>query len=138
MERRFLVLVGCIAALLLAALPAAANNVPTTGARLVLGPAGPTAFAANSPFYIEHGFACELGDAPCMWDQIGRGRAYLYVDGVLQRSKVDVDQVGGVISKLWLVNFPSGLPAGPHVFRREWFQGGTQTYLTATKTVYFS
>jgi len=134
-----LVLAASVAVLLSAALPAAANNVPTTGVRLNLNVA-PTTFQANSPFYIEHGFACDLGDPPCMWDQIGRGRFLLYVDSVLQESKVDVDTnpQRRVISKLWLTNFPTGLPAGEHVFVREWIQGGTGGHNFDTTTITFS
>ena len=59
MRRRFLLLLICIAALVVAASPVAANSVPTTGTRINLF-AAPATFPAAAPFYIEQGSACDL------------------------------------------------------------------------------
>jgi hypothetical protein len=135
---RFFVLAGCIAAVLVVALPATANNKPTTGPRLGLSPLAPTTFAANSPFHIEAGFTCELADAPCMAGQISANAGFdLYLDGVLQPSTVDVDLVDGVLGKLYLTNYPSGLPAGTYTFVGVNTQDGI-TVLTRTKTITFT
>ena len=136
--RRFLAIAGCIAAVLVAALPAAANNKPTTGAPIPLGPLGPTSFAADTPFHIEHGFTCDLGDASCIKDQIsGNADFDLYLDGVLQPSTVDVDLIDGVLGKRHLTNYPSGLPAGTYTFVGVHSLNGT-VVLTRTKTITFS
>jgi hypothetical protein len=116
MRRRLAVLLGCLAALLVVALPATANQKPTTGTRIALGNP-PATFPANTPFHIEHGFTCELADANCMAEQISdRGDFDLFLDGVLQRSTVDVDVIDGSIRKLRLTNYPSGLPGGTYTF----------------------
>lgn len=113
---------------------ATANSKPTTGVRLG---AAATTFAANTPFYIENGFACDLGDALCLATQIGRGEFDLYVDGALAASTVDVDTADGAIGKLFLSNFGGGLPAGDHTFYRVWLQSGVVVQ-TVTQTVSFS
>ena len=138
MGRRYLVLAGCVAALLVVALPAAANDKPTTGTRIALGPLGPTTFAANTPFHIEHGFVCDVGNAECLREQISANAGFdLYLDGVLQPSTVDVDLNGGALSKLYLTNYPSGLPAGTHTFVGVNTLGGIAV-LTRTKSITFS
>jgi hypothetical protein len=138
MGRRYLVLVGCLAAALVVALPAAANNKPTTGARLAVGPLGPTTFPADTPFHLEHGFLCSLGDGACMREQISANAGFdLYLDGVLQPSTVDVNLVNGVLGRFYLTNYPSGLPAGTHTFVGVHTLGGIAV-LTQTKTIIFS
>lgn len=138
MGLRFLLFVGFVAAALVVALPAAANNKPTTGTPLPLGPLGPTTFPANSPFHIKHGFTCELGDANCIAEQISANAGFdLYLDGVLQPSTVDVDVIDGVLGKLYLTNYPSGLPAGTYTFVGVHTLDGTAV-LTQTKTITFS
>ena len=117
MGRRLLAIAGCLAALLVIALPAEANNKPTTGAQLGLGPLAPTTFAADTPFYIEAGFVCDLGDGNCFSEEINANAGFdLYLDGVLQQSTVDVDRIGGFLGRLYLTNYPSGLPAGTYTF----------------------
>lgn len=137
MGQRLLVLVGCIAAVLVAAFPAAANNEPTTGTRIGLFQP-PVTFPANSPFYIEHGFACELTDASCIAEQISAKATFkLYVDGALQPSTVDVDRFDGGLEKQHLTNYPSGLPAGTYTFVGVWSKDGT-VVLTRTATITFT
>jgi hypothetical protein len=134
MVGRISTVAACVLAALTMAFPAAANEKPTTGARLGLGALAPTTFDANTPFYVEHGFACDLADAPCLREEVGGGAFRLYVDGVLQASTVDVDRFDGGISKLFLSNFPLGLPAGVHTFSGVWLQFGVQVQ-SATKSV---
>lgn len=125
------------AAVLVFAAPASANSQPTTGPKIgFFFP--PTTFAANSPFHVEQGFACDLTDAGCIATQIGGQSSFaLYVDGVLQSSTVDVDAAGGsggFIEKQWLTNVPSGLAAGIHTFIGVWTVGGIDTTRTITVT----
>lgn len=135
--RLLVALAVCIAAVLVAVLPAAANNKPTTGARISLT-APPATFPANSPFHIEHGFTCDLGDGSCLGDQISaNGDFDLYLDDVLQPSNVDVNRLdGGVIGKFRLTNYSSGLPAGTHTFVGVNTLDGT-VVLTRTVTITF-
>lgn len=120
------------------ALPATANNRPTTGARLGFSPLAPTTFPANAPFHIEAGFTCDLGDGSCLADQISANAGFdLYLDGVLQPSTVDVDLIDGVLGKLYLTNYPSGLPAGTYTFVGVNTQDGIAV-LTRTKTITFT
>jgi hypothetical protein len=137
MTRVFPPLLAALAAALVAVLPATANNKPTTGSRLALG--NPLAtFTAGAPFYVEHGFACGLGDSECMSQEISANGSFeLYVDGVLQPSTVDVDVRGDAITKLHLTTFASGLPAGTHTFVGLWYLGRAVVQ-TQTATISFT
>jgi hypothetical protein len=138
MRLRLLLFVGCVAAVLVVALPAAANNKPSTGTPLPLGPLGPTTFPANTPFHIEHGFTCDPGDANCIAEQISANAGFdLYLDGVLQPSTVDVDLIDGDLVKRYLTNYPSGLPAGTYTFVGVHTLDGIAV-LTRTTTITFS
>lgn len=138
MKRGLLVVVGCVAAAtLVVALPAAANNRPVTGERLGLFTT-PATFPADTPFYTEHGFVCELADQDCMQVEISaRSWFELYVDDELQPSSIDVDRGDNTIGKLSLTNFAAGLPAGNHVFVGKWYRNG-ELFSTATRTVTFT
>jgi hypothetical protein len=136
MTRIFPILLASLATALVAVLPATANSKPTTGTRIALGNP-PATFAAGAPFYVEHGFACALGDAKCISEQISaNGDFDLYIDGTLQPSRVDVDVRDGAISKLYLTNVAAGLPAGTHTFVGEWHLNGTVVQ-TRTATISF-
>lgn len=138
MGLRLLLFVGCVAAVLVVALPAAANNKPTAGTPIPLGPLGPTSFPANTPFHIEHGFECALGDANCIAEQISANAGFdLSLDGVLQESTVDVDVIDGAIVRRHLTNYPSGLPAGTYTFVGVHTLDGVAV-LTRTKTITFT
>jgi len=138
MGLRFLLFVGCVAAVLVVALPASANNKPTTGARLGLGPSAPSTFAANTPFHMEAGFVCGLGEGTCLGNQISANAGFdLYLDGVLQPSTVDVDRIEGDLGKLYLTNYASGLPAGTYTFVGVNTLDGIAV-LTRSKTITFS
>jgi hypothetical protein len=136
MRRRFLLLVICIAALVVAASPVTANSVPTTGTRINLFDA-PATFPANVPFYVEHGTGCDptAGDkvSGCMNADT---HFDLYLDGVLQPSTVDVENSPTGWFKLNLTNYPAGLPAGRHTFAGVWVAGGS-VYLTLSARINF-
>jgi len=138
MRRRYLPLVLCLAALLVvAASPAAANSKPTTGTRISFF-APPGTFAANTPFYIEHGFGCDTTIGDKVSDCMNASTHFdLHLDGVLQRSTVDVDNSPTFYLKRNLTNYPAGLPAGSHTFVGDFVFNGT-TLLTLTITVTFS
>ena len=141
MRRLLLVIACCAAAVSVFALPATANNKPTTGTKISLF-APPSTFSANTPFYIEHGFACQApGDANPSGCMKSSSSFTLTVDGVLQQSTVDVDVVKDTkpfaYIKRYLTNFPGGLPAGSHTFVGEFFQGGVSVG-TLSATIAFS
>ena len=125
-----------VVAVLVAAAPAMANSKPTTGSRIPLfGPV--TTYPANTPFYVEQGFVCALGDGTCIGEFISaQSSSTLYVDGVPQPSTVDVDVFGGNIEKRWLTNVPNGLPAGDHTFVDVFSADGS--VFEVDKTVTFS
>lgn len=125
-----------VVAVLVAAAPASANGIPTTGSQLRLfGPV--TTFPANTPFYVEQGFTVPLGDGPGMYNEISaQSSSTLYLDGVLQPSTVDIDLVNGWLVKRWLTNYPNGLPAGEHTFVDVFTFPGSSS--TQVKTVTFS
>jgi hypothetical protein len=115
-------------------LSAQANSIPTTGTRIgLLAP--PTTFQAGTPFYVTQGFTCETGKTACL---SGLTHFDLYVDG--QREPYATDLTfgtdGTLLSKFDLTNFPSGLDAGQHVFRGEWYYLG-ELVLTQTVAVDF-
>jgi hypothetical protein len=125
MRRGFLFLVICIAALVVAASPVAANSTPTTGTRISLFDP-PTMFPADTPFYIEHGSACEAAAGDSAADCMNADTHFdLYVDGSLQPSKVDIENSPAGWIKLNLTNYPAGLPAGRHTFVGVWLQDGS-------------
>ena len=97
--------------------------------------APPTTFAADTPFYITQGFTCEASKTACL---SGLTHFDLYVDGQQLPSATDLTFAtdGTLLSKFTLTNFPSGLSAGPHVFRGEWYYLG-ELALTQTVTIDF-
>ena len=98
------------------------NNKPTTGTRIsVIG--GPTTFAADTPFYIEHDLVCARPD---VGDCVSASSHFdLYLDGVRQPSTVDIDNLGSVLLKGNLTNYPTGLPAGTYTFTGVFVLNGT-------------
>jgi hypothetical protein len=141
MGRGFFVLVGCIAAVLVAALPATANNKPTTGTQIGLLFQPPATFPANTPFYIEHGFSTTPPFSPpdgTIGSGMDAGTHFdLSVDGVAQTGTVDIDNQPGVWLKRNLYNFPDGLPAGSHTFVGVFFFDGAFV-ATVTVTITFT
>jgi len=49
----------------------------------------------------------------------------LYLDGVRQPSTVDIDNLGSVLLKGNLTNYPTGLPAGTYTFTGVFVLNGT-------------
>jgi hypothetical protein len=116
---RLTLLLSLVGAMLVVAAPASASNITPTGTPIFFN--GRTTFAANTPFYIQHGFTCNLGPPTgnsCQY--FGTGNFSLYVDNVLQPSTKIVTNQDGVLSELWLTNFPNGLPAGTYTFNGVW------------------
>lgn len=137
--RLFLFTLACTTAALAIALPAFANAKPITGTRIALFQP-PTTFPANTPFHIEQGSACLLSDATCLATALSANDQFsLSVDGALQPSTVDVDvnRSTGTIRKLYLTNFPAGLPAGSHSFVGVFFDDGVVTQ-TVSITISFT
>ena len=136
MRRTIFALAMCAAAVIAMGAPATAYGKPAAGDRISLF-SPPTSFAANSPFYIEHGFACELGDRDCLVEQFAKGDFDLYLDGTLQASTPDVGVTDGILRKLHLTNYPSGLPAGTYTFVGIWTIDRGTLLLTMTATITF-
>jgi hypothetical protein len=137
MRRRFLFLVISIAALLVAASPVAANSKPTTGTPISLF-AAPATYPAGTPFYIEHGGACDTSVGDRVSDCMNASSHFdLYLDGVLQSSTVDIENSPTLAVKLNLTNYPAGLPVGSHTFVGVWILNGSE-YLTLTATLAFT
>lgn len=47
-----------------------------------------------------------------------------FLDGALQPPTLDVDNTDGLLSKLYVTNHPSGLPAGTYGFHGVWTKTG--------------
>jgi hypothetical protein len=110
------------------------NNKPTTGTKIsIFG--GPATFAADTPFYIEHGFDCTRPDVSGCTN--AQTHFDLYLDGVLQPSTVDIDNLGDSLLKSNLTNYPTGLPAGTHTFIGVFVFDGT-VLGTLTRTIVFT
>jgi hypothetical protein len=136
MRRRFLFLVICVAALLVAASPVAATGTPTTGTRISLL-AAPKTFPADTPFYIEHGTFCDPSVDQAS-DCMNAGTHFdLYLDGVLQHSTVVIENSPTGWLKLNLTNYPAGLSAGRHTFVGVWVQNG-DVYFTLSAGITFN
>jgi len=125
--------VGCA----IAAAPAGANAVPTTGTRILLGlPCSITAcvstFPASEPFYIASGFVNEPRDV--LVDPSTRFE--LSVDGEPVLSIVDLDLTAAEPSKFNLSNFRFGM-IGVHVFVGCWYYEG-RLVACAQRTVTFA
>jgi hypothetical protein len=131
-----------IGASLVLALPASTNNLPTTGTQINLVFQPPATFPANTPFYIEHGIAVFPPFSPpdgTIGSNMDAGTHFdLYLDGVAQSGKVDIDNQPGIWLKRNLYNFPSGLPVGSHTFVGVFFQDGTMFGNPVTVTVTFT
>jgi len=132
-------MLSAIAALLAltVALPASANGIPTTGARINLF-SPPTTYPANTAFHIRQGAGCYLNSnaADCA---NASSFFVLSVDGVQQQSQryvyTDDTFLPGttVLFVQDLTNFPQGLPAGSHTFRGVDYVDGSVFYdLTIT------
>ena len=98
---------------LIAPAASAAPPVPV-GPQLSLF-APPATFAADTPFHVIHGW----GIGPIPMTSPGQFSFELDLDGVPQDSKLvttGAGATGGTLVRLFLTNYPDGLPAGDHVF----------------------
>lgn len=133
--RRFLIAVIALAALLVAASPVAAAGT-TTGTRISLF-APPATFAADTPFYIEHGSVCELSAGDQASECMNADTHFdLYLDGALQPSALVIENSPATWVKLNLTNYPAGLARGRHTFVGVWVQGGSP-YFALSATINF-
>ncbi len=127
----------------LALVPAAtASHLPTTGTRIGLfrgncsghNPNVPAnveiTFAANTDFFIRHGWSLPWSDATPEQKQAelsDNTRFDLYVDGVKVASQLDLDFQSSdgtvTLAKTHLTNFPGGM-TGTHEFRGLWYIDG--------------
>jgi hypothetical protein len=138
---RNLAVVSAMAAIILSAMaaPASANSVPTTGNRITFFPTPTTSYPADTPFYVESGFACTFPDVSTCTNN---GTSFtLLVDGVQQPSQKDVDNTVfdgfTVLDARYLTNFPQGLSAGPHTFTGVYYVNGS-FFDEVTMTVNFT
>jgi len=124
-----LLVLGALITAFVVPFSAQASGIPTTGTRIALL-APPPSFPADTPFYVTQGFTCEASKTGCL---SGLAHFDLYLDGTKEPSATDVTlgDKGTLLSKFNLTNFPSGLSAGPHVFRGEWYYLG-ELVLTQT------
>ncbi len=129
-----LLVLGALLIGLVVPISAQASAIPTTGTRIALL-TPPSTFQADTPFYVEQGFTCEAGKTACL---NGLTRFDLYIDGQQLPSATDLTfgADGTLLSNFNLTNFPSGLSAGPHVFRGEWYYLG-ELVRTQTVTINF-
>lgn len=133
--RRFFPALAMVGAMLVLAAPASAV-VPEAGPRVSLfGP--PTTFPADTPFHVSHGFTCGFDEVGCPTFAVSGTLFSLYVDGVLQPSKVEVIADNEGVNKVWVTNFWDGLPRGRHTLLGVWTQNGA-VFATATATIRFT
>jgi hypothetical protein len=127
---RSILALAAVAAGLAAPLQAQGSSIPTTGTRIALL-AAPATFPAETAFYITQGFTCESARLGCL---SGLTHFGLYLGGQDVSSATDLTfgDDGALLSKFNLTNFPTGLAAGRHTFRGEWFYLGE---LVSTQTV---
>lgn len=116
---------------------ATASRLPTTGVAIrLLNPAAtPATFAAETPFHVRHGFVCVPEERALCLDPKTEFR--LYVDGQRMPSMHDLEfritcpsgesTSNECTNRGNLTNFRSGLPAGAHTFRGEWWVSGELT-----------
>ena len=120
-SRLLVVLLGA-AALLALAVPAAADPQERIGDRINVFLGTPTSYPANTPFHVVHGWV-EFDPGTTPPEAVGKWFVTLDLDG----QPVDVSVVerfvadDGTLSRFWVFNVPSGLPAGTHLFTATWW-----------------
>jgi len=124
------VLVGAVLLLaLILSIPNVAARPATTGTRLnVSSCAGPS--TANTPFFVQHGWFTPgwSSDSSTNRSAFNRGTTTfrLLLNNVVQKTanNFSYDSATDTKFKLFLRNFPSGLPAGNYTFKGEWYLDG--------------
>jgi len=120
MKARLSILV-LIAVLVLAVPTAVADRPQPTGERISIYPPDPDTFQAGEPFYIAHGWRND----PTWGIPLGRFDFQVEVDGIYRDADFFVTERvldGEVwkIQRLWVYNFPDGMPAGEVTFIGHW------------------
>jgi hypothetical protein len=117
MKKHAFVLV--LLAMLVMALPAAAQWKEPVGGRIDILAGEPDQYPAGEPFHIQHGNKMVPGDPPP-----GRFDFKLEVDGVLQQEDyvdhwVDLNDPEPLV-RIWVFNFPEGM-TGTRTFTGHWY-----------------
>lgn len=117
-----------------------ANGMGLADARIGIFPGGamPSMFRAGTPFWIGYGFAPELGDGAGARGELGPDTRFeLDVDGNRVTMRSDVRRDGtGLLRKMDIAEFPSGLPVGWHDFVGRWYDSG-KLILSSRTTIEF-
>ena len=117
--RRLLLCTALVLTCLVAAIPATAGQKQRAGDRINVLLGTPTTFPADRPFHVAHGWT--LNPDSTDHDAIGRYGFRLEVDGrPVGADFVERAAVGDQLTRLWVHNVPSGLPAGTHSFTGYW------------------
>jgi len=129
------VLLGAILlSYLVLSVPTAAARPPTTGTQISLltGCSTSTAisFSVNTAFFIRHGWFSPGWSTQAEANQTAFMSSTttfkLFIDGVSQKKRNDFtyDSTTDIKFKLFLTNFPNGMPTGTYTFRGEWYLDG--------------
>lgn len=119
-RRLTVVFVALLALLVASALPVAAGKPAPMGDQIDLINGVPTAFDAGEPFHIQHGWFFPREEASSLVPR-GRFGFALTVDGTARPADFRTVTGGPVGTKrMWVHNFPAGLPAGDHSFDGWW------------------
>ena len=115
--KRLTTLLLVVSFFLISSTVAARGNDPV-GNRIDLVAGTPTSFPADTPFHVIHGWLVDVTIT-------NPGHAFFEVDvdGVLIEGaflRVNAGR-GTVQSRLWLFNFPLGLPAGTYLITGHWY-----------------
>ena len=141
MFRKLFILAAIAAAAITMTVPALADTGgwESIGPRLSLVINPPTTWTANTPFHTESGFGCLQSDGISTCADAGT-HVDLYVDGVLQTSRVDIDNSVSdgvhVLFRRDVTSFPAGLSAGTHTFVADFYLDGTLLF-TQTDVILF-
>jgi hypothetical protein len=132
--KRLLLVALCTVSPAVAAMPAAANQNERVGVRIDLLADTPTEIEAETPFHVAHGWwmfpSRQQAPEPVAAPQApGKSGFRLEIDGVAQQLDfvdrwVDIERKHAglqFLGRLWVFNFPSGLPAGTYTFTAVWF-----------------
>ncbi len=120
MRRLLPVLLGLLA--LAFAVSAAADPKERIGDRIDVLLGTPTSYPANTPFHVVQGWV-NIDPGATRPEAVGKSFVTLDLDG----QPVDASFVerfvadDGTLSRFWVFNFPSGLPAGTHFFTARWW-----------------
>ena len=111
-------LVG-LAALLVTAMtgPALGRERTPTGNRINLF-GGDQSSPADTSFYVVHGNASVVGEDAA----IGRSRFVLEIDGAIIPATSPTREADGLVTHLWVFNFPDGMTAAFTVSPGHWWQ----------------